>query len=150
MLKALSDLVRRWQAPEEAQNGEDDVRLAAAALLQRSIVIDEAAGPRESERLRAVLQEEYGVSGADLAALVAAAEQAEREAVDLYRFTRLLRERLDRDRRLRLVRRLWDLVLRNGEVSAVRDNFVWRVAELLGVERAERLRLKAEASAAAT
>lgn len=145
MLEALREMMQRWSAGDEDRRfSEDDVRLAAAALLVHCMAVDGTAGPVEKDKLRAVLRQDYGLSGADLQSLIEDARSAEQEAVDLYRFTSVLSRNLDREGRIRFVKRLWDMVYADGSVHEFEDNLVWRIAELLGVERQQRLTIKAD------
>jgi len=145
MLQAIREFVDSWSRDDrEHRFEEDDVRLAAAALLVHCMAVDGAVGPAEDDKLRAVLRSDYGLTGADLQSLIEEARFADREAVDLYRFTSVLKRHLDRDGRIRIVKRLWDMVYADGTVHEFEDNLVWRLAELLGVERAERLSIKAD------
>jgi tellurite resistance protein len=69
----------------------------------------------------------------------------EREAVDLYRFTSVLKRRLDEDGRKQVIGMLWDMAHADGTVHEFEENVVWRVAELLGVSTRERVELRREA-----
>jgi len=67
---------------------------------------------------------------------------AEREAVDLYRFTSVLKRRTTEEERVRIIENLWEIVFSDGKSHEFEENLVWRVAELLGVHRQERLARK--------
>lgn len=88
----------------------------------------------ELERLRGAMTAAYGVSGAELDALLAAGEKADQEAIDLFAFTSVLKRHLDEKGRVELIGLLWDVVYADGERHELEDNIVWRVAELIGVD----------------
>ena len=111
----------------------DASRLAAAALLYHVTAIDGVVGDDENARLRALLKERFELGDDDLDDLMAAAETADKEAVDLYGFTSVLKQRLDEADRERIVEMMWGLVYADGKVHEFEDNVIWRVAELLGV-----------------
>ena len=73
---------------------EDDPRVAAAALMFHVINADGVLQTAEQEKLRSTLAEHYSVSGNELESLIEAGEQAERESIDLYAFTRILKQHL--------------------------------------------------------
>ena len=73
---------------------------------------------------------------------MAEAEAADKEAVDLYGFTSVLKQQLDVKDRERIVGMMWELVFADGNVHEFEDNLVWRAAELLGVSSQARIRLK--------
>ena len=123
---------------------EDNPAVAAAALLFH--VMDADGVRAESER--AILEQEiaasYGVDGDALAEILKAGEEADRDAVDFYSFTRVLKQHLDVEGRIAFIGMMWEIVYADGVRDEVEDNIVWRVAELLGVERAERIRTRRE------
>jgi uncharacterized tellurite resistance protein B-like protein len=127
---------------EKRQFGEDDYRLAAAALLFHVIAVDGAVSAEERKALSALLQDRFELDAGDAATLVSAAETADKEAVDLYGFTSILKGRLEEAERERIVEMMWTLVYADGKVHEFEDNVIWRVAELLGVSSQARIRLK--------
>ncbi len=121
---------------------EEELRLAAAALLVRAAVIDGQADPEERRKLKAVLQTRFDLDGDEVGRLLGEAEVREHEAVDIYRFTRVLCRELDQDGRKRIVEMLWEVVMADGVVDEFESNLVWRAAELLGVSTRDRVLLR--------
>ncbi len=136
------------RAKPEPRDG-DDPRVAAAALMFHVMDADGVRASTEREQLEKMLTETYALSGEDLTALVKAGDAANREAIDLYAFTRVLKRHLDIAARSNFIRLLWEIVYADGERHELEDNVVWRVAELIGVERAERVALRRSVAAAA-
>jgi uncharacterized tellurite resistance protein B-like protein len=137
--KFLSDLSG---SQEKHRFSEDDHRLAAAALLFHVIAVDGMVSEQERTLLADLLMRRFGLDMAGAEALVREAESADREAVDLYGFTSILKRRLDEADRERLVEMMWKLTFSDGAVHEFEDNVIWRVAELLGVSSQARIRLK--------
>jgi uncharacterized tellurite resistance protein B-like protein len=79
--------------------------------------------------------------------LIVAATEAEREAVDLYRFTRLINRTLDEAGRQRIVEMLWEMALADGNVTEFEDNLIWRAADLLGISGRTRIELRQQVAA---
>lgn len=121
---------------------EEELRLAAAALLVRAAVIDGHFDAEERRKLRAVLQARFDLGDHEVRRLLTDAEAREHEAVDLYRFTSVLCSELDQDGRKRIVEMLWEVVMADGVVHEFEANLVWRAAELLGVSTRDRVRLR--------
>lgn len=122
--------------------GEDEARLAAAALLFHVTAIDGVVADEERERLREMLKACFALDEPDTEELLAAAESADREAVDLFGFTSILKQRLDIGERESIVGMMWELVYADGRLHEFEDNLIWRAAELLGVASDVRMRLK--------
>jgi uncharacterized tellurite resistance protein B-like protein len=128
--------------PEPKPVDPDAARLAAAALLYHVTAIDGVVEADELVRLNALLKDRFALSDDDVDDLVAAAEVADKEAIDLYGFTSVLKQRLDIPERERIVGMMWELVFADGEMHEFEDNLIWRAAELLGVSSEVRIRLK--------
>src|SRR5690606_23545151 len=130
LLSFLKNLPAMESGREEA--GQDDPRVAAAALMFHVMDADGDRDAGEHERLEQAIANAYGVEGGQLKAILSAAEEADREAVDLYAFTSVLNRHLDKQARLDFIGILWDIVYADGVFHEVEDNVVWRVAELIG------------------
>jgi uncharacterized tellurite resistance protein B-like protein len=144
MLDSLRDFVRRLGANDhpQAHFNADDTRLAVAALLVHLMTIDGAVTDSERDALRALLTRKFAPSGADLELLIEDAIAAENNAVDLYRFTSVLKRHLSEEERIRVIEALWEVAYADGASHEFEENLVWRVAELLGVSARDRISRK--------
>ena len=79
--------------------------------------------------------------------MLAAGERADNEAIDLYAFTSVLKRHLDAEARKAFIGLMWEIVYADGELHELEDNTVWRVAELIGVERRRPGRARRKAAA---
>lgn len=119
--------------------GKDDPKVAAAALMIHVMDADGVRLESEMVRLKEMLSEQYGFKGETLEALFRAGEKADQEAIDLYAFTSVLKRHLDDKARAEFIGIMWEVVYADGELHELEDNTVWRVAELIGVDRRERI-----------
>lgn len=149
MLDRIIAFLRDIPAADRKDRGDDPV-VAAVALLFHVIDADGERGQQEVQRLRALVAERYALSGRELDALLTRAEKADREAIDLYNFTSVLERHLDQEARKDFIGLMWEMVFADGELHELEDNVVWRVAELIGVERGERVALRRGARSAVT
>ena len=149
MLNALREFMKNLSGDHEPKKhfDETDVRLALAALLAHAMSIDGADEDVERAKMRAVLEEEYQIGGDDLDMLIDEAIKADDEAVDLYGFTSILKRNMEAEQRVRVVEHLWEMVYADGKVHEFEDNLVWRIAELLGVERRDRIAKRSQVAA---
>lgn len=140
----LRDLIRAFGGPSARRPrfDADDPRLAIAALLIHCMTVDGRIRAEENSKLRDLLGRRFNLSGDALAQLIADATEVESEAVDLYRFTSVLKRQMPVEDRVALVEQLWEIVYADGKSHEFEDNLVWRVAELLGVDRQARLASK--------
>lgn len=137
--RLLADVAGRG---ETVVIGEDELQLAAAALLFHVVAVDGVVSVEEREMLSSLLGRRFELDPAETQSLVKAAENADAEAVDLYGFTSVLKRTLEQSDRERIIEMMWKLVYSDGSVHEFEDNAVWRVAELLAVPSQTRIRLK--------
>ncbi len=122
--------------------GETDLRLAAAALLVHVATLDQDFDATEHSKLRDVLAYRFDLGLEEAEKLVQAALRADKEAVDLYRFTSVLNHALDEEGRARIVQMMFEVAYADGKLSEFEDNVVWRASELLNVPARERVTLR--------
>lgn len=142
-LKQLPGVAASPERPDE-----EDPRLAAAALMFHVIDADGVRLDVERRALRDVWTRAYGLSGRELDQFLARAEEVQRRSVDLYAFTSVLKRHLDEKARIEFVGLMWEIVFADGELSELEDNIVWRVAELIGVDRRDRIAMRQRANPA--
>ncbi|MFT4098212.1 MAG: TerB family tellurite resistance protein [Rhodoblastus sp.] len=149
MLGKLKDLFEELTGagPKEGL-ADDDYRVAAAALLVHMANADGHIAPQEQLRLRKIVKERFELDAGEARELLRRAEESEREAIDLYQFTSVLKRALDEPGRLAVVELLWDIAFADGKADELEENTVWRIAELLGVSSRDRMLLKHKAEKA--
>ena len=116
-------------------------RLATAALLVRVATVDSDMSEVRSKQLRRILRSSFGLDDSSVTPLIENACAAERSAIDLYQFTRLLNEALDDKARHRVVQMMWEMAYVEGRLNGFEANVIWRTADLLGVSSRQRVEM---------
>lgn len=129
---------------------EDDYRLAAVALLIHVANVDGETDLAERRKLTAIIEERFGLDAKATAELIEQAERSDRDAVDFFHFTSVLKRALDDDARLKIVEMMWDIAFADGSVHELEENTIWRVAELLAVSTRDRVLLRQQVAARST
>ena len=144
MFEALRKFIADTAGRTEDGNGfaEDDYRLATAALLIHVANVDGKVDASERLRLREIIEQRFGLDAAATTRLLERAERSDKEAVDFFHFTNVLKRSLDDDGRHKIIEMMWDVVFADGEVTEFEENVVWRIAELLGVSTRDRVMLR--------
>ena len=143
MFQALRNLLTEMTEGGDPRAFEaNNERLAAAALLVHAAAVDGAFAETERHVLRTSLKSKFDLDDEAADDLIEQAVVADREAVDLYRFTSLLLHELDHDARKRLIGMMWSVVYADGQLSEFEDNLIWRAADLLGISSRDRLALR--------
>jgi uncharacterized tellurite resistance protein B-like protein len=136
------------ETKQQAHFGDNDYRLAAAALLVHVATLDGELSAGAREKLHAILKGPYGLDDAATEELIEAAIAADREAVDFYHFTSQLNRKLDDDGRRRIVEMMWEMAYLHGHANEFEDNVIWRVSDLLNIPARERIELRQRVAAA--
>ncbi len=119
--------------PDAPSAHSPDERLALAALLVDAARRDDAYEDSEKAVIDRILASEHGLGASEASALRIEAEQAQDEAMGLFRFTHSLKEATPFEDRIKIVEYLWEVALADGDRDAVEDNLVRQVCGLLGV-----------------
>jgi uncharacterized tellurite resistance protein B-like protein len=139
-IAAFIDTLR--DGDDRKERGADETQLATAALLFHAIAIDGTITEGEMARLKPLLSGYFQLSEPEFNRLLTMAQQREKEAIDIYRFTSTLRDRLSLEEKREIIAMMWRLVYADGELGALEDNLIWRTAELLAVPARDRMELK--------
>jgi uncharacterized tellurite resistance protein B-like protein len=118
-------------------SGTDPISVAACALLLEIAHADSDFTTEERDRIARHAREDLDVPPDDVREVLRLAEEARRESVDLYQFTKLITEGFSREQRLRLIEAIWGVVYSDGVLSAVEGQLARRIAELLGFQHPE-------------
>lgn len=111
----------------------DELATAAAVMLVKAAALDGGVDPRERAVAADRLVERFGVPPAEIEQVMAEAAHTAEESVDLYGFTRVLKDRLDHDGRLMLMEALWEVVYADGTLHDYEAQLMRRLAGLLFV-----------------
>ncbi len=128
--------------PVERDFGENELRVAAAALLVHVAEIDGFFTDPEKRALLLLLQQRFDLDVDSAERLLAEARARDRKSVDLYGFTSVLKHSMSGPDRRRLVEMMWTVAYADGVVQEFEENIIWRVAELLGVPSRERIAMR--------
>ena len=143
MFGSLKDLISSFVGDARLKKIEDkDSRLATAALLIRVATVDSEMSEARRQKLHAVLKSRFGLDDLTTVQLIHDAAAADRNAVDLYHFTRQLSGVLDNEGRQRTVKMMWQVIYVDERVSEFESNIIWRIADLLGVSSRQRIELR--------
>ena len=133
MLDAIRSFFGASMAPEspEEEVGEQDVRLAACALLIEIAYADEEFTEDEEQHLVSAVRRQYGLEEEEADQLLELADKARVSAVDLWQFTKLIKQNYSLGQKMVLVEVMWGLVYADGQLSSHEESLMRRVCHLL-------------------
>lgn len=132
----LSDLLRRLGGGPDADKplAAEDARLAVAALLVIAAQADNHYQDIERAQIERVLRDRYGLEEARAAVLRVEGEAAADAAMDIYRFTALVKKTIPYEERASILEALWRVVLSDSEREMHEETLMRRVTDLLGLD----------------
>jgi uncharacterized tellurite resistance protein B-like protein len=117
-------------SPEE-EVAAPDVRLAACALLIEIAHADDEFTDDEGQHLSSAIRRQYGLDDAEAEQLLELAEKERVNAVDLWQFTKLIKQHYSLGQKVVLVEVMWGLVYSDGDLSSHEESLIRRVCHLL-------------------
>ena len=131
MIDRLLKLIAAPEPPDtvDAQDG----RLALAVILVEAARADDVYDEAEVAQIDRVLVRSFGLSPFEAVALRREAEQVQAEAVDLVRFTRVLKRTVPHEDRAAVLESVWEVVLSDGVRDPDESVLLRRLAALLYV-----------------
>ncbi len=132
----MLDAIRRFlagaaDAPAAAPDAEDELRVAACALLLELAHSDDTFSPEEQRLIEEALGRHFGLSAEEGRGLIALAEERRRKAIDLHEFTRIVSTRYDEGQRMVLAELMWRVVDADGALSNHEEALMRKIASLL-------------------
>ena len=111
----------------------EDGRLAIASVLVMAARADGKYETSEEGTIDRVLMTRFKLTAAQARSLREEGEVAEAEAVDIYQFTKAIKEAIPYDDRLAVVEELWGVILSDGERDPFEDTLMRQIVDRLGL-----------------
>src|SRR3546814_8477573 len=89
--------------------------------------MDDRLGAAERAVIERLLRGRFGLEEAAVTTLLEAASSASEESVELYTFSRRVKDAFDHDERIEMIEMLWEVVYADGEVHDHEANLLRRI-----------------------
>ena len=127
---------------------EHTLRVATAVLLIEVMRADFIVQPVERQKLKALLEQQFNLSTAELDALLEQAELDADRMVSIQHVTRLMNQHYDHAMKYRVIQMMWQLVYADGDKDHYEEHLIRQVADLLYVTHSEFIQARHQAEAA--
>lgn len=131
MVKRFFGRVTEGDSTFHDQKTDHDVRIAVCALLVEMARIDETFTATEMETILSILKDKYGLSQEYAEALIAEAERALAESVDLWQFSNLINENYSEEEKIEIIETLWRIVYVDGKMDRYEHYLMKKLKNLL-------------------
>lgn len=149
MIKSLMKFIQgEEQVDGAAIVAAEEARVAVAAVMVEAAKRDDHYDPRERDAIDRSLAEAYDLAPAPAAALRQKGEKAQAAALDVFQFTRVIKDTIAHEDRGVLLERIWRVVLADDQRDPDENAFMRKLGGLLYVEDRDNglARRRAEAS----
>ena len=123
----------RPEARDTAGKGADRLQLATAALLVEAAEMDAEFGAEERAKITELVQRRFGLNAAESSALLEAARDKVEQSVEVYGFTRDIKNAFSPEERIEMMEMLWEVAYADGELHDLEAGLMRRLAGLLHV-----------------
>lgn len=131
--KLKSLLAGRRGKDAEITADADSLKLAAAALLMEAACMDGHADDGEIATVSRLLGEHFGLAADEAAELTEAGREAVAQSVELYGFTRTIKDSFNHEDRVRMIEMLWQVAYDDGILHDFEASLVRRICGLIYV-----------------
>ncbi|MEM9618825.1 MAG: TerB family tellurite resistance protein [Pseudomonadota bacterium] len=129
-------LFKKMRTNSDAQTQADDtdpMQLALAALCVEAARADEDYEAREITIIDKFLAKRFSLNDDQATTLRAKAENAQADALDIQRFTRVAKD-MSQEEKISFVEHLWQIVLSDGDRDPFEDTLIRRICGLIYVD----------------
>lgn len=130
-LKAF--LASQGGASDAGAQGIDKVQLATVALLVEAAQMDAEFGAEERAKIAELVEGRFGLSAEEGRALLQAASEKVEQSVEVFGFTREIKNAFSPEERIEMMEMLWEVAYADGVLHNLEASLMRRLAGLLHV-----------------
>lgn len=130
-LKAF--LAGQTEARDAIAGAGDKVQLATVALLVEAAQMDAEFGAEERAKIIELVENRFGLSAAESRELLQAASEKVAQAVEVFGFTREIKNAFSPEERIEMMEMLWEVAYADGVLHDLEASLMRRLAGLLHV-----------------
>ena len=114
-------------------SSDENLRLAATALMFRALMVDGEADVSELAMIRRIVEDEFGLTPDEVEQLMSDAAVQADEAADLYGWIKQINSRYSHEEKCYLMEKLWQVILADGVIEDHEAALMRKVAGLIYV-----------------
>lgn len=143
MIDKITDFLKKLNSPTQINsNNELSLEIACTVLLCEVMKADGVLQEEEKSSLAAFISSQFNINEADINNLIQTALKVSEDAIDFYQFTKKINNHYTIEQRIEIVGYLWKLAYADGELAALEEHIIRRIADLLHLRQSEYIQTK--------
>jgi uncharacterized tellurite resistance protein B-like protein len=122
------------ESPDDAHAQSRNLQVAACALLLELAHADRQLSPEERQNIEEATMRHFDLPAERARELMAVADEARRESVDLHQFTSLVLQHYDEGQRMVLAELMWSVIHADGRLTEQESQLARKIASLLDLQ----------------
>ena len=130
---------------DESSPGDEQaisLEIACAVLLCEVMRADGHFAPQEQAHISEILMTQFQLSPAEVDEIIDQAIRLSEHATDFYQFTSKINQHYSLEQRIDMVCLLWQLAYADGELAAIEEHIIRKIADLLYLNHHEYIQAK--------
>jgi uncharacterized tellurite resistance protein B-like protein len=123
-------------------SGTKNISLAICVLLLEVAKVDGEFDDEEFESILDTMHFRFKLSDEESEELISIANTTREKKLDIFPFTHLLNNSLDKEKRIEVLEEIWRVVYADGKLDAHEDYLVHKLAKLLNLRHSELIEAK--------
>lgn len=143
MIKTILEFFNKnLSSNNETTDAEHKLKLASASLLVEMIRMDHKIDQAEHDIVKALIKQDSELSEEETESLFELAEEESKNAVDYYRFAKLINNEYDNAQKVRVIENLWQIAYADDELDKYEEHYLRKISELLHIPHKEFIKAK--------
>ena len=126
---------------DQAQ-GSISIEMACTVLLCEVMRADGDFAEQEQMQLREILLEQFSLTATEVSEIITLANDISAHSTDFYRFTSKINLHYSLEQRMNIVQLLWKIAYADGELAAIEEHIIRKIADLLHLRHSEYIQTK--------
>ena len=145
MIGRIKSFFKQQSSTNNDPSQKDVVPLAVCALMMEMAHADGEFSDEELDHIIDVMKSEFSVPEKEMDELIALADEERKEAIDLWQFSRQIRDNCSRDEQNKILTLLWKIVYADGNLDMHEDYLMHKLANVFDLTHKELIGAKMEA-----
>lgn len=143
MIKNIIDFFDKFTSKEDDTVDEDhQLKLTSASLLIEMIRMDHKIEKVEHDTVKALIKNDFSLSDEETETLFSLAEEESKNAIDYYRFAKLINTEYNQQQKITVIENLWHIAYADGELDKYEEHYLRKVADLIHVPHKDFIKAK--------